>query len=100
MGKFGALNLVSPVVYMLLQINDNKITTLEDIEPQLKHIETLETIYLERNPVQASEGAAYRRKLILLLPQIQQLDATYVSLRFNHFSGADSIPRYVKQFPA
>ncbi|KAM5538539.1 hypothetical protein V8D89_007872 [Ganoderma adspersum] len=61
-----------------LWINDNKIATLQDIEPQLKHIETLETIYLERNPVQASEGAAYRRKLILLLPQIQQLDATYV----------------------
>ncbi|TBU49846.1 L domain-like protein [Dichomitus squalens] len=61
-----------------LWINDNKITTLLDLEPQLKHIETLETIYLERNPVQATEGAAYRRKIILLLPQIQQLDATYV----------------------
>lgn len=37
---------------------------------------TLETVYLEGNPVQASEGTAYRRKIILMLPQISQLDAT------------------------
>ena len=62
----------------MYQINDNKIATFQDVEPQLKHIQTLETIYLERNPVQAAEGAAYRRKIILMLPQIQQLDATCV----------------------
>ena len=61
---------------MVPQINYNKIPTLLDLEAQLKHIETLETIYLERNSVQTTEGAAYRRKIILLLPQIQQLDAT------------------------
>jgi len=32
-------------------------------------------VYLEHNPVQRSEGAAYRRKIMLLLPQIQQIDA-------------------------
>ena len=58
------------------QISNNKITTLQDIEPQLKHIETVETLYLEGNPVQASEGAAYRRKITLMLPQLSQLDAT------------------------
>ena len=63
-------------VFIVSQINNNKISTLLDVEPQLKHIETLETVYLEGNPVQASEGAAYRRKIILILPQIQQLDAT------------------------
>ncbi len=98
--SFALLNMLSMVAYVLPQINDNKITTLQDIEPQLKHIETLETIYLERNPVQASEGAAYRRKLILLLPQIQQLDATYVFSPFAHLLSAHSRPRYVKQFPA
>ncbi|KAH9945243.1 L domain-like protein [Epithele typhae] len=61
-----------------LWMNNNKITSLQAIEPQLKHIETLETVYLEGNPVQGSEGAAYRRKIILMLPQITQLDATYV----------------------
>ncbi|KAL7279020.1 hypothetical protein ACG7TL_006853 [Trametes sanguinea] len=59
-----------------LWMNDNKISTLQDLEPQLKHIKTLETVYLEGNPVQAAEGAHYRRKVILALPQIQQLDAT------------------------
>ncbi|KAI0749584.1 L domain-like protein [Daedaleopsis nitida] len=79
----GFRSLISPPACSLtldriLQMNDNKITTLEDVERQLKHIQTLETIYLERNPVQAAEGSAYRRKVILMLPQIQQLDATYV----------------------
>ncbi|KAI0925989.1 hypothetical protein AcW1_008276 [Taiwanofungus camphoratus] len=61
-----------------LWINDNTITTLRDLEPQLKHISCLETIYLEGNPVQKDEGANYRRKVILALPQIKQLDATFV----------------------
>ncbi|KAI0822466.1 L domain-like protein [Trametes gibbosa] len=63
-----------------LWINDNKITSLQNLEPQLKHITTLETIYLEGNPVQKAEGANYRRKVTLVLPQIRQLDATYVYL--------------------
>lgn len=58
------------------QINNNQISTLQTVEPQLKHIETLETVYLEGNPVQAKEGAHYRRKIILALPQLKQLDAT------------------------
>ncbi|CCM04306.1 uncharacterized protein FIBRA_06477 [Fibroporia radiculosa] len=61
-----------------LWINDNRIDTLDTLEPQLKHVETLRTIYLERNPVQASEGVNYRRKVMLALPQVEQLDATYV----------------------
>ncbi len=54
----------------------NKIGTLQSLELQLKNISTLETIYLEGNPCQAKEGANYRRKIILALPQIKQLDAT------------------------
>ncbi|KAI0691521.1 hypothetical protein C8T65DRAFT_711482 [Cerioporus squamosus] len=80
-----------------LWINDNKITTFQDIEPQLKHIQTLETIYLERNPVQATEGSAYRRKLILMLPQLQQIDATYVRNTLLPCSLADPRLSYVKQ---
>ena len=59
-------------------MNDNKVDTLDALEPQLKHISTLETIYLEGNPVQKKEGTAYRRKVILALPQVKQLDATCV----------------------
>lgn len=38
----------------------------------------LETVYLEGNPGQRMEETSYRRKVQLALPQIQQLDATYV----------------------
>jgi len=60
-----------------LWLNNNKIETLNELEPQLKHITTLETVYLEGNPCEIKEGANYRRKVILALPQITQLDATY-----------------------
>lgn len=50
---------------------------MRDLEPQLKHITTLETVYLEGNLFQRHEGANYRRKVSLALPQIKQLDATY-----------------------
>lgn len=70
---------------MGVQINDNKIGSLKDVEPQLKHITSLETIYLEGNPVQSAEGAHYRRKVILALPQISQLDATYVPTALDNF---------------
>ncbi|KAI0049764.1 L domain-like protein [Auriscalpium vulgare] len=57
-------------------INHNKIPTLQDVEPQLSRL-PLETIYLEGNPCQQAEGANYRRKIMLALPDIQQIDATY-----------------------
>lgn len=58
--------------------NDNQIDTFQGMEEQLgvKNCPKLETVYLEGNPVQRSEGAAYRRKIILTLPQISQIDAT------------------------
>lgn len=59
-------------------MNTNKITSLQSLETQLKHIASLDTVYLEQNPVQEKEGVHYRRKIILALPQISQLDATYV----------------------
>ena len=61
---------------MLLQISHNQLSDLQEIERELKSVSTLETIYLEGNPCQAKEGAHYRRKVILALPQIKQLDAT------------------------
>jgi len=61
-----------------LWINDNQIPTLRALTPQLGHISTLETIYLERNPCQTNDQTGYRRKIILALPQVSQVDATYV----------------------
>lgn len=60
------------------QLNNNKITDLRALEPQLKNMTDLETIYLEGNPCQQVEGASYRRKIMLALPQVKQIDATSV----------------------
>lgn len=38
----------------------------------------LETIYLEGNPCQQVESTSYRRKIMLALPQVKQIDATSV----------------------
>jgi protein phosphatase 1 regulatory subunit 7 len=54
----------------------------EDID-QLKPLTGLQTIYLERNPIwrdahnENKQDPNYRRKLILALPWIKQIDATY-----------------------
>lgn len=60
--------------------NDNKITDINHFDEQLgpKYMPHLETVYLEGNPAQQAEGSSYRRKVQLALPQITQLDATYV----------------------
>ncbi|KAF8440526.1 L domain-like protein [Boletus edulis BED1] len=60
-----------------LWLNNNKIPDLNALDRQLRHLAPLETIYLEGNPCQQSEGANYRRKIILSLPQVKQIDATF-----------------------
>ncbi|KAG2060844.1 L domain-like protein [Suillus hirtellus] len=60
-----------------LWLNNNKIADLRALEPQLKNMASLETIYLEGNPCQQAEGTGYRRKIMLALPQVKQIDATF-----------------------
>ncbi|KAH7884510.1 hypothetical protein F5I97DRAFT_1890018 [Phlebopus sp. FC_14] len=60
-----------------LWLNGNKIPDLGALEAQLKQITSLQTIYLEGNPCQEREGASYRRKIMLYLPQLRQIDATF-----------------------
>jgi hypothetical protein len=67
------------------QLNNNKIADLRALEPQLKSMESLETIYLEGNPCQQAEGTGYRRKIMLALPQVKQIDATLVIFAFDLF---------------
>jgi protein phosphatase 1 regulatory subunit 7 len=57
------------------QVNHNKIKTLQALEPQLSSL-PLQTIYLEGNPCQQTEGVNYRRKIMLALPTLNQIDAT------------------------
>ena len=60
------------------QANDNDIQDINQIDEQLgpDHMPSLSTVYLEGNPAYRKEGPAYRRKLTMALPQIQQIDAT------------------------
>ncbi|KAF8656879.1 hypothetical protein AX16_002425 [Volvariella volvacea WC 439] len=62
-----------------LWLNGNQIPDLKALDTQLHHIETLRTIYLEANPCQTSDMAGYRRKVMLALPQVTQIDATYAN---------------------
>jgi protein phosphatase 1 regulatory subunit 7 len=59
-------------------MNGNQIPDLLALEPQLREISSLETIYLEANPCQTNDMSGYRRKIMLALPQLKQIDATYV----------------------
>ncbi|WVW84763.1 hypothetical protein I302_106798 [Kwoniella bestiolae CBS 10118] len=54
----------------------NKIPNLHSLDSQLRPLPNLETVYLEGNPCQMNDMTGYRRKIILALPQIKQIDAT------------------------
>lgn len=84
----------------VLDISNNRITKLENIshlkkleefwasangfkdfrevERELADKENLETVYFEANPLQLNGPAVYRNKIRLALPQIKQIDATFV----------------------
>ena len=58
-----------------LWINDNKIDSWREVD-KLSKLPALRTIYMEHNPVYKKAGDEYRRKMILALPQVTQIDAT------------------------
>lgn len=58
-----------------LQMNDNLVESWSDLD-ELKGAKHLETVYLERNPLQ--KDPQYRRKIMLALPTVRQIDATFV----------------------
>jgi len=59
-----------------MQASYNKIPDLQDLDNELAVLPNLETVYLEGNPCQLKDRTGYRRKVILALPNIQQVDAT------------------------
>ncbi|EIW73489.1 hypothetical protein TREMEDRAFT_24836 [Tremella mesenterica DSM 1558] len=59
--------------------SNNQIQNLSALETQLSPLPNLTTVYLEGNPCQSND-VNYRRKVILALPQVQQVDATYVKV--------------------
>ncbi|KAI1392677.1 protein phosphatases PP1 regulatory subunit sds22 [Hypoxylon trugodes] len=56
----------------------NQLSDFADIERELADKENLTTVYFEGNPVQLRQPALYRNKVRLALPQVQQIDATFV----------------------
>ncbi|MEQ2184369.1 hypothetical protein GOODEAATRI_007180, partial [Goodea atripinnis] len=58
-----------------IQMNDNQIDNWSDLD-ELKNAKSLETVYLERNPLQ--KDPQYRRKIMLALPSVRQIDATFI----------------------
>lgn len=59
----------------LSQMNDNQLENWSDLD-ELKSSKALETVYLERNPLQ--KDPQYRRKIMLALPTVRQIDATFI----------------------
>ncbi|KAI3421838.1 hypothetical protein GPALN_012382 [Globodera pallida] len=58
-----------------LWLNNNKIAAWSEVD-KLAQLSALHTVYLEHNPLYRTEGAQYRRKAMLALPHIRQLDGT------------------------
>jgi protein phosphatase 1 regulatory subunit 7 len=59
-----------------LWMSGNQVPDLRALDTELKGISTLSTIYLEGNPCQKADMTGYRRKIMLALPQLKQIDAT------------------------
>ncbi|CAI7620409.1 unnamed protein product [Penicillium manginii] len=61
-----------------LWASNNQLASFDEVERELKGKENLQTVYFEGNPLQMNGPAVYRNKVKLALPQIVQIDATYL----------------------
>eukprot|EP01056_Protomagalhaensia_sp_Gyna25_P004880 Protomagalhaensia_sp_Gyna_25__4879@NODE_512_length_3236_cov_146_664060_g401_i0_p2_GENE_NODE_512_length_3236_cov_146_664060_g401_i0NODE_512_length_3236_cov_146_664060_g401_i0_p2_ORF_typecomplete_len338_score41_55LRR_9/PF14580_6/3_7e15LRR_9/PF14580_6/1_5e11LRR_9/PF14580_6/0_02LRR_9/PF14580_6/9_6e21LRR_4/PF12799_7/0_019LRR_4/PF12799_7/8_1e10LRR_4/PF12799_7/2_3e10LRR_4/PF12799_7/4_8e08LRR_4/PF12799_7/1_8e05LRR_4/PF12799_7/44LRR_4/PF12799_7/2_4e07LRR_4/PF12799_7/1_1e05LRR_4/PF12799_7/15LRR_8/PF13855_ len=76
--KVKSLRVVSKLKNLTeLWLNDNCVASLEEVD-HLKNLALLETLYLERNPLQEQLGPGYRQAILTRLPQLTQLDALLV----------------------
>lgn len=56
----------------------NQIADFKDVEDELRDKKQLNTVYFEGNPLQLKNPTLYRNKVRLTLPQVMQIDATFV----------------------
>ncbi|KJR89117.1 adenylate cyclase [Sporothrix schenckii 1099-18] len=56
----------------------NRVADFADVERCLRDKKDLDTVYLEGNPLQLRAPALYRNKVRMALPQVQQIDATFI----------------------
>jgi len=61
-----------------LWASNNQLSSFDEVEKQLADKKELTTVYFEGNPLQTNNPVMYRNKVRLALPQIQQIDATFV----------------------
>ncbi|KAJ2838536.1 Protein phosphatase 1 regulatory subunit 7, partial [Coemansia sp. 'formosensis'] len=59
-----------------LWASGNQLASFENVERACGPLAALRTVYLEFNPLQRAQPASYRRKVMLALPQVTQIDAT------------------------
>ncbi|KAJ1670373.1 protein phosphatase regulatory subunit Sds22 [Coemansia sp. RSA 25] len=59
-----------------LWASGNQLDSFENVERTCAPLQELRTVYFEFNPLQRAQPANYRRKLMLALPQLTQIDAT------------------------
>jgi len=55
-----------------------QLDSFEDVEKELGDKEQLNTVYFEGNPLQRNGPVQYRKKVMLALPRVRQIDATFV----------------------
>ena len=73
------------LLILIFQFNDNKLDQWDDLD-QLTSMKLLECVYLERNPLWRDPdnltqiNPNYRRKVMLVLPWLKQIDATYTKV--------------------
>merc|ERR1711977_631904 len=56
----------------------NLLGDFSEVEKVLGGKEELNTVYFEGNPLQLRQPALYRNKVRLALPQVKQIDATFI----------------------
>ncbi|KAL3472919.1 hypothetical protein BJX99DRAFT_249324 [Aspergillus californicus] len=61
-----------------LWASNNQLTSFDEVEHELRDKENLQTVYFEGNPLQTKGPVVYRNKVRLAIPQIMQIDATFV----------------------
>ncbi|KAL4798117.1 hypothetical protein BDV19DRAFT_377288 [Aspergillus venezuelensis] len=61
-----------------LWASNNQLSNFNEVERELRDKENLKTVYFEGNPLQTNGPVVYRNKVRLAIPQIMQIDATYV----------------------
>ncbi|KAK0731274.1 hypothetical protein B0H67DRAFT_639686 [Lasiosphaeris hirsuta] len=77
--KIASLKGLGPLVKLEeLWASYNLIGDFAEVERELGDKKGLTTVYFEGNPLQLRGPALYRNKVRLALPQVQQIDATFV----------------------